>query len=323
MKINGCHIRQVIQQENVINLDLSYLSPKIELWWCLNKDNSLTHLSKLSLISLILSNIKPDDAFYFDKVGMNGVSGVCATGIFDNDDFRLAHVAHEALSEIFFLKDIEYSYEDHKALFLKPGAEKYRDWGNGYGEITPHSDDLYEDLPTDILALTVCRDLTNTPTRCYMMKDVFKYLLDSDIETLMISHAIFKSGKNVTGHKQRERPLLEYSAELGVQVNLDFRIDTDRGERMVPIGIECEQVIKKLRDTILDCEPVFSVSKTGTFFAVANNKVLHARSVMNLDKSTVELISKTSSFSNTPRLLYRSKGPRHCISLNKGYSSFI
>lgn len=323
MQVSGSQIRQAIQQEKIVSLNLSYLSPVVDEWWKTNKDNALTHLSKLSLSALILSSLKTEDAYYLDKIGINGVSGVCATGIFESDDYRLAHVAHEALSEIFFLKDIEYSYEDHKALFLKPDAEKYRDWGNGYGEITPHSDDLYEELSTDILALTVCRDLTKTPTQCYMMREVFKRLSDSDIETLLISRALFKSGKNVTGLKQRERPLLEFSAEFGVRVNLDFRVDTERGERMVPVGTECEQVINKLRNSLSECEPVFSVSETGTFFAIANNKVLHARSVMNMDKDTVELISRTSSFRDTPRLLYRSKGPRHYVSLNKGYSTYL
>lgn len=319
----GSLIRKFIHQEKIILLDLFYLAEEIENWWAENKHGLYTHLTKLSLIGIIQSNINPDDSYYFDKIGMSGISGVCVTGVFDIDDFRLAHVVHEALSEVFFLKDIDNDREGHKAIFLKPDAEKYSNWSCGYGEIMPHSDGLYDSVSTDIMALTVCRDLTNTPTCCYMMKDIFEDISDFELEVLLSSRAKFTSGRNTSGYKECIRPILEVSEQSGVIMNLDFRIDIDSGVRMFPIGNKSGGIINKLREGLLNCKPFYFPAKTGTFLAIANNKVLHARPSINLDKKLAELVSQTSTFSSTPRLLYRSKGPRYDISLSRCYSRYI
>jgi len=322
-QFSGGLIRQFIQQEKIILLDLSYIAEKIEHWWTDNKHGTYTHLTKLSLIGVIQSNIKPDDYYYFDKVGMNGISGVCVTGVFDIDDFRLAHIVHEALSEFFLLKDIDNSHESHKSIFLKTDAEKYSNWSCGYGEIMPHSEGLYDSASPDIVALTVCRDLTNTPTYCYMMKDIFEDISDVELEVLLNSRAKFTSGRNTSGCKECIRPILEVSEQSGVIMNLDFRIDINNGSRMLPIGNKSGEIINKLRETFLNCKPFHPSTNAGTFLAIANNKVLHARPRINLDKKLAELASQTSTFTNTPRLLYRSKGPRYDISLSRCYSRYI
>src|SRR5690606_1368859 len=101
---------------------------------------------------------------------------------------------HEALADLFHLTDIKYDYEEHKALYLKPSAEKYREWGNGHGDITPHSDDLYENLNVDYLALTVCRDVTKTPTAYYFPSDLLCDLSDEEVHELLTMQAMFISG---------------------------------------------------------------------------------------------------------------------------------
>lgn len=165
------HFREKISQEKTIVLDFSYLAGVIESWWKKNKLQE-THILKTQLVNLFLTYLRTEDTFYFDKVGLaNGCAAVCIKNIFSLDSPKLALTVHEALADLFHLTDIKYDYEEHKALYLKPSAEKYREWGNGHGDITPHSDDLYENLNVDYLALTVCRDVTKTPTAYYFPSD--------------------------------------------------------------------------------------------------------------------------------------------------------
>jgi len=100
-------------------------------------------------------------------------------------------------SKIKNINDTNYPYEDNKNLYLKPEGIDYKEWGNGYGEITPHQDDLYEDISTDLLALTVCRDQTKTPTTLIFTKDIINKLNDEEIEKLFSLEVEFVSGKNV------------------------------------------------------------------------------------------------------------------------------
>ncbi|TAM07552.1 MAG: hypothetical protein EPN70_02440 [Paraburkholderia sp.] len=144
------------------------------------------------------------------------------------------------------MNDIQYAYEAHKALFLKAEGLLYRDWGNGYGDISPHSDDLYEDGDTALLALTVCRDETKTPTAVYKPYDLISGLDDAEIEILQSEPYIFKSGKNVDIHKEREHMVLS-SVNNELYVNLDFRIDSVVGERMIAKSDRGARILKKMR----------------------------------------------------------------------------
>lgn len=322
MKLTAAHVRSELEKEEIHRESLAYLSNSIEGWWK-NRNMSLSlHLLKLQVVSLLMQHVKPEHAKYFNLLGKKHVAGVCLTDVFSSDDHMLALLVHEALCELFHLNDIKYSYEDHKALFLKPGGENYRDWGNGYGIITPHSDDLYEDTPTDFLALTVCRDETATPTSSYFPKDIIAALSDAELEILITEKATFKSGKNVNALKYRERPFVE-CVRGEIHVHLDFRIDTVIGERMLPKTENGLAVVKKMRSAIECCHPVYAVPRTGTFFIVANYKVMHSRAEMQIDREIAAKLASAATFSNTPRLLYRSKGPCYDISLKNGYAQYL
>lgn len=196
-----------------------------------------TFALKTQLINIFLTYLHTEDIFHFDKVGMtNGGAAVCIKNVFSLDSPKLAITVHEALADLFHLTDIKYEYEEHKALFLKPSAEKYREWGNGHGDITPHSDDLYENLNVDYLALTVCRDITKTPTSYYFPSDLLCELNDEEIGELLTMQAVFISGKNVSGLKERVRHVVECSDLYGFHFSLDFRIDSQNGERMRAIN---------------------------------------------------------------------------------------
>ncbi len=220
----------------------------------------------------------------------------------------MARVVHETLSELFGLNDIKYPYEEHKKIYLKPGGENYRDWGNGFGEITPHADDLYEDLNTDFLSLTVCRDNTNTPTELFFPKDIFREFSDEEIERLLDLKVKFISGKNVSIPKSKIRNIVEYHIDTGFKFYLDFRIDKEAGERMIPINSKDRKLIEKMRIKITTCRKEKSISRTGTFTIVANFKVLHARAEMHIDRDLAIEIANTKEYYFAPRLLFRNKG---------------
>lgn len=309
--------REKISEEKTTVLDFSYLTGVIESWWKKNSSQDI-HALKTQLVNLFLTYLHTDDAFHFDKVGMaNGSAAICIKNIFSLDSPKLALTVHEALADLFHLTDIKYEYEEHKALYLKPSAEKYREWGNGHGDITPHSDDLYESLNVDYLALTVCRDITKTPTSYYFPSDLFCALTDEEIGTLLTIQAAFISGKNVCGLKERVRHVVEFSDLYGFQFALDFRIDTQNGERMRAIN-GGQHVLDKIRDGLPHAKSHVSTADTGTFLIVANRKILHARPMLNIDASEARKQANHSTFSTTPRLLFRSKGPRkHYYPLNE------
>jgi hypothetical protein len=303
-------IRVEIEKEKIINLDFTYLQPLIDKWWLNRNQNISLHMLKLQLISLILQNINDKDIEYFDKVGINSIAGICITNIFSIDNYELSLVVHEAFSDLFHIRDIKYDYEEHKALYLKPTGEHYSNWGNGYGEITPHSDDLYEDISTDYLSLTTCRDVTKTPTILYFPKDILKNFNEEELEHLFNMKIRFISGKNVQVLKAKERNFLEYSAKYGFNFFMDFRVDNDTGQRMLPIIDQDKSLLEKLKESIKYCPNISFIPNTGMFIVVANYKVLHARARMNIDQNLATNIALYADFSNTPRLLYRSKGPR-------------
>lgn len=301
--------RKTISNEKAITLDFRYLSGVIDSWWEKNKKQG-THTLKSQLVSLFMTYLRSEDIFHFDKVGLaNGAAAVCIKNIFSLDSPKLALTVHEALADLFHLTDIEYEYEEHKALYLKPSAEKYREWGNGHGDIAPHSDDLYENLNVDYLALTVCRDLTNTPTAYYFPSDLLCELQDEEISELLKMQATFISGKNVSGMKERVRRVVEFSDTYGFHFSLDFRVDSKNGERMRAMN-SGQHVLDKIRAGLSNAKNHVSIAETGTFLVVANQKILHARPMLNIDVNEVRQQANNSTFTTTPRLLFRSKGPR-------------
>lgn len=303
------HFRNKISQEKAITLDFGYLSGVIESWWRKNSAQEM-HILKTQLVTLLLSYLRTEDTLYFDKVGLtNGCAAVCIKNVFSFDSPKLALTVHEALADLFHLTDIQYDYEEHKALYLKPSAEKYREWGNGHGDITPHSDDLYESLNVDYLALTVCRDTTKTPTAYYFPSDLLCDLNDEEMHQLLTMQATFISGKNVCGLKERVRHVVEYSELYGFQFSLDFRIDSENGERMRARD-GGQHVLDKIRCGLPDAKHHVSTAETGTFLIVANHKILHARPMLNIKANEAREQAQHSTLTTTPRLLFRSKGPR-------------
>ncbi|KTC84772.1 hypothetical protein [Legionella drozanskii] len=122
--------------------------------------------------------------------------------------------------------------------------------------------------------------------------------------------ARFKSGKNVDILKIRERNIVEYTEKYGLRFFLDFRIDNHTGERMQAIDPNEQYLIDMMRERVSSCPKEQSISTTGTFLIVANHKILHGRPQMNIDKSLAGEYTSDGRLSKTPRLLFRSKGPR-------------
>ena len=304
--------KKEISEEKLVMLDFGYVTASIERWWSKRGDLDNLPALKAELMNIFFGHLKSNDLYFFDNVGLKDtkVAVVCIKNIFKIDSHKLSLVVHETLSDLFCLNDIKYDYEEHKALYLKPSGENYRDWGNGYGEITPHSDDLYESLNIDYLSLTVCRDITKTPTICFFLRDILRDFNDDELFGLFNLKARFKSGKNVNILKTRDRNVLEYSEKYGFRFFLDFRIDNLTGERMQAIEEKNQYLLDKMRLSIQSSSSERSIPETGTFLIVANHKVLHARAQMNMDKDLARKCGYNSDFSDTPRLLFRSKGPR-------------
>ena len=135
-----------LSKEHIATLDLSYLKNSISQWWCNSDHLEPIFQLKSAFTQHILSEIYTSHLSMFSELGLASqhISGICLQGLFDIDDPKLALIIHESLSELFNLTDIPYEYEEHKTLYLKDTSLSYKNWGSGYGEITPHSDDLYE-----------------------------------------------------------------------------------------------------------------------------------------------------------------------------------
>lgn len=305
-------LRNEMAKEKMLKLDFSYMQSLIDHWWDHENQAESIFILKTRLIYLLVNHLKSDDLNAFKNLGTakHYIAAVCIQNIFLQDSPKLSLVVHEAFSELFHITDIQYEYEEHKTLFLKQAAIDYKDWGSGYGEITPHSDDLYENLNIDYLSLTICRDRTKTPTRCFFPRDILRNFTDQELFRLRDLKAKFTSGKNVSVLIHRTRNILDYSEKYGFRFFLDFRIDKNTGERMQACLPEDQYLLDKMRAALEDCPFESSIPETGTFFIVANHKVLHARAQMNIEKEVAAQFSENPSMTDTPRLLYRSKGPR-------------
>ncbi len=301
--------KKALGKEKIAVLNLDYISNEIENWWSsFNQDKYNLRLAKFPLANLIISKIRPEHAIYLNTVGLNNVAGVTINNLFKTDSEKLAYVVHETMSELFGLSDIKYPYEEHKKIYLKADGINYQDWGNGFGKISPHSDDLYEELDTELLSLTVCRDKTNTSTSLYLYKDIFSEFSDLEISQLFNITAKFISGKNVSAYKYRERKVIEYQKKIGFNIFFDFRVDTEIGCRMLPTCSIGLQLLKKAKETIHNCHNQETLSQTGTFTIISNLKALHAREEMHINKKIALEIANINNYAISPRLLFRSKG---------------
>ena len=86
---------------------------------------------------------------------------------------------------------------------------------------------------------------------------------------------------------------------------LDYRVDEKRGDRM---RVEDEQdlaLLRKIKSCLSSDNALRAESEIGNFVILSNTKVLHAREVINAVKELCSL-----DMNSTPRLLFRSKGPR-------------
>lgn len=317
LRYTAADIRGLAAAE-VKSLDWGYISDSVKDWWKIQlQQDPLEPLTilKARLRDLLEEKLNPEDRHYCDLVGTDPkIAAVCITNIFRIADPRLALIVHETLSTMFHVKDMQYSYEEHKEISVRPEGLEFTDWGRGSGEITPHCDDLYEDIDTGMLSLTVCDDETQTATQLIQLKDILAELTDEDIEQLWRMEATFISGKNVRGRKEVTRPILEISPDSGLSMSLDFRKDPESGDRMLVDDID-KPLIDKLRNIVERCQRTSSVPQTGTFLAVNNHKALHVRPELKLTAPQKERV--LSGDPNKPRLLFRSKGPNDSIPLRR------
>ena len=322
------------------------LCDKVEDWWSKNKhhrDQLKTWLKqwkdsrvsehtpakeqfetlKRELRGMLKENIKEetsaDGKNLYDNIKnlrrkKDNLAGLCIKGLFKTEDPILSYMVHEAMCSIFHLRDIKYQYEDHKELYIKPEGLKAKEWGNGQGEIKPHCDDLYEDIETDLLALTVGRDETRTPTTFIQTKHILGLLTDKEILQLSKIKARFISGKNVGGGKiikEEYRNILELTKN-GVSLVMDFRIDDVTGQRMQSFNDKDQALLDKIRGFINnkdnDCIQAIDIIPGG--IGVINNKAaLHSRAdLKGLTEEQIDKI-KADNIEVTPRYLNRSKGP--------------
>lgn len=322
------------------------LRKEVESWWKQNKnyrDDLKTWLKqwkdsrvseqtpakdrfetlKGKLIEILKENIKEqtsaDGKELYDDIKKlrrkeDHLVGLCIKGLFKAEDPILSYMVHEAMCSIFHLRDIKYQYEDHKELYIKPEGLKAKEWGNGQGEIKPHCDDLYEKIETDLLALTVGRDETKTPTTFIQTKHILDLLTDQEVLQLSKIKAKFISGKNVGGGKivkEEYRNILELTKN-GVSLVMDFRVDDVTGQRMQSFNDKDQALLDKIREFInnKDNECIQAIDIIPGGIGVINNKAaLHSRAdLKGLTEDHIKKI-KDDNIETTPRYLNRSKGP--------------
>lgn len=88
-------------------------------------------------------------------------------------------------------------------------------------------------------------------------------------------------------------------------MSLDYRVDDKRGDRMQVQDDQDAALLKKIRSILNTDNALKAESEVGNFVILSNSKVLHARETINAMKELCSMDMDT-----TPRLLYRSKGPR-------------
>lgn len=96
-------LKTLINNEFILNLNFSYLSNGVESWWKKIEQNTSFHVLKFHFIQWLLNNIKKSDACYFDKVGFNGIAGVCITNIFKVIFFSLVLMKYQHLLYVLYI----------------------------------------------------------------------------------------------------------------------------------------------------------------------------------------------------------------------------
>ena len=307
--IDAAFIRSEIEKEQIVSVDLSYLADGVEAWYRNVDKKKHTEQLKTELKHYLFDNLQAKHLAYTTMLGMrgHGIAGVCLTNIFSTADVQLAYLVHEAISDIFYINDIIYPYDNHKALYLKNTGRQFKEWGNGLGEITPHIDDPYEALSADLLSLTICRNISGINTRCYFPKDLLAILNEEELNRLTNMTATFISGKNIDAFvKHHEQAIVNVDDRNGITFNLDFRVDDVNGKRMLVDDPNDEKIIEKLRNHLPKCNYFAPDLTTGACLIIANKKLLHGRSKLEV----VEELPDNITVFNAPRLIFRSKGPR-------------
>ncbi|MCZ6914152.1 MAG: hypothetical protein O7C59_06620, partial [Rickettsia endosymbiont of Ixodes persulcatus] len=301
-------LREDADKEQVKVFDCTYIQPFIETWWNQLKYKDNYGKNKEQLKSVLLENFTRGELHQLNKVGVTGyhISAIFMIGLFTVDDPDLAYIVHEALSDLAQIRDIRYPYEDHKKIFIKPEGVQKKEWGNGAGAISPHCDDLYEEEDTDLLSLTTCRDTLKGSTLLFMAKQIFSILSDTEMDRLTKMIAIFISGINVNGTvKEKKRPVLSYK-NSNFFMALDYRVDESTGARMRIKDESDLALLEKIKMHLTPDKAMKPKSEVGNFVILSNSKVLHAREALQAVTGLCSLDLDT-----TPRLLFRSKGPRY------------
>ncbi|MCV6589522.1 MAG: TauD/TfdA family dioxygenase [Marinobacterium sp.] len=264
-------------------------------------------LSQLQKTASIIRKEMPEKLLRsLEAIGIpgSGVNSIIIHGLFDAINPDQALLVHEAISRhICGINDIKYRYEDHKAIYPRSDGASTSEWGNGVGHISAHSDDLYENVDSDLLSLTVAHDRTACPTLIYNTDDLLSQLPEDDIHTLRTAQVRYRSGRNVTGVRlERIRPVIEPKDDDELY-NIDMRVEPNYGDRMVAVEIADQPVLDRLRDALSRTTPISAEGRTGTFVIINNRKVLHSRGSIGQQKGY-------DHPAEASRLLFRSKGQK-------------
>ncbi|WP_297809646.1 hypothetical protein [uncultured Helicobacter sp.] len=296
-------IREKLEREKELSLDLSYCFKDMLEWWDKHQ-NCPPHLQRILFMQFFLSILHKEDIecmgdFHFKSpIFVFSIRGI-PKGI----PLAYHYVIHETLSLLLGLNDIYYPYEQHKYLLLGKDSHLFSEWGMGAGEISLHSDDIYEELEVELLSLSIWKDTTKTPTLLLHPRELVKRLNDEDFLCLFESYAEFKSGKNVKVSKSQIKPLIFYKDDFGLGFNLDFRIDREVGDRMIGVDKKSQAFIDRFREMLKECE-TYAFGDEECFLVVVNKKTLHGRESLN----GAGKVSDIARLSSVPRVLLRSKG---------------
>lgn len=248
---------------NITNKIDAYIQPKKEY-------NILDMLG----LANFLKNILP--AEILDDLSMIGTEqddkkAVIIHGLFEDSDLTKAMFVHETITTFLCgLRDIIYPYEEHKLLFPKTSSESISEWGNGHGAISPHSDDIYENIECDLLALTTAIDVLDCPTTLFDCDEIVSVLSNEELEVLY---------------------------------HLDFRVENKTQPRMRFEQENHNNILDKLRNKVLVMSPIKAYGKTGTFVVLDNKRCLHSRGMLKPLYEGGKILPEQ-------RVLFRSKGEK-------------
>ena len=158
--------------------------------------------NQLKLACFLLDHLPQEIILACNQIGTNdrSIKFLIINNLFDDLSSEAGLLLHESFSSyICGIKDIVYEYEKHKFIYPKNQGVHISEWGNGYGPISPHNDDLYENIDCDLLSLTMLRCEEEKSTSLYCSESLISSLSEIEINILLTQHATFTSGKNVNG----------------------------------------------------------------------------------------------------------------------------